>query len=108
MKLGTLKHPSLRDGELVVVSRDNRQAVRATHIAPNLRSVMDNWSELAPQLEALYDSLNSDQCEEAFQVNQKDFHAPLPVPMVGWTGPPLFSMSSWFARHVRHPSRKNF
>ncbi|MCB1044016.1 MAG: fumarylacetoacetate hydrolase family protein [Acidobacteria bacterium] len=94
MKLGTLKHPSLRDGELVVVSRDNRQAVRATHIAPNLRSVMDNWSELAPQLEALYDSLNSDQCEEAFQVNQKDFHAPLPR-AYGWMD------GSAFIQHVK-------
>lgn len=77
MKLGTLKSAS-RDGDLVVVSRDNRQAVRATGVAANLREALENWSEIEPRLQAIYKDLNEGRATEVFAVNEEDFHSPLP------------------------------
>lgn len=78
MKLGTLRNPDRRDGDLVVVSRDNSTAVRAGTIAANLQEALDHWDEMSPKLEELYDALNSGKATEAFPVNEEDFHSPLP------------------------------
>jgi len=56
MKLGSLKEGG-RDGTLIVVSRDLTRAVRATGIAPTLQAALDDWSNLAPRLAALAESL---------------------------------------------------
>jgi len=56
MKLGSLKEGG-RDGTLIVVSRDLTRAVRATGIAPTLQAALDDWSNLAPRLAALSESL---------------------------------------------------
>ena len=58
MKLATYKDGS-RDGQLVVVSRDNHQAHYATGIATRLQQVLDDWGFIAPQLEDLIVQLNS-------------------------------------------------
>lgn len=76
MKLGSLKSAS-RDGELVVVSRDGKKAVRAAAIAPNLREAVENWDRCAPQLEKLYRELNAGKVE-GFAVDEEKFHSPLP------------------------------
>lgn len=78
MKLATLKHPELKDGELIVVSKDNTKGVKATGIAPSLLAAMDNWKIVKPKLEELSDKLNSGSAEGTFDIDQKDLHSPLP------------------------------
>ncbi|TXH59468.1 MAG: 2-keto-4-pentenoate hydratase, partial [Thiothrix sp.] len=76
MKLASLKHG--RDGELIVVSRDLTQAVKATGIAPTLQAALDNWATLAPRLQALSDQLNAGQTSNAFAFDQAACASPLP------------------------------
>lgn len=78
MKLGTLKHPTKRDGELVVVSRDNQRAVRASSVAPNLREAIEHWETTRPQLEQLFNELEAGRRTDAFEVDEDEFHSPLP------------------------------
>lgn len=76
MKLGSLKKG--RDGELIVVSRDLQQAVRAGGIASTMQQALENWSEAAPKLEALYRDLNDGKAKDVFDVKFADLAAPLP------------------------------
>ena len=76
MKLGTLKSSS-KDGKLVVVSKDNKTWTSAEHIAPNLRTAVENWAETQPKLEELYKKLNEAQAP-AEEVKETDFLSPLP------------------------------
>jgi fumarylacetoacetate (FAA) hydrolase len=78
VKLGTLRHPNKRDGELVVVSRDNARAVRATSVAPNLREAIEHWATVRPQLEQLFNELEAGRRTDAFEVDEDEFHSPLP------------------------------
>ena len=77
MKLGSLKEGG-RDGTLVVVSRDLSRAVQATGIAPTLQRALEDWSNLAPRLNALYDALNDDSADGAFDLDVAKLAAPLP------------------------------
>ena len=77
MKLATRKN-NTRDGELLVVSQDNQKAVTVGSIAPHLQAVMDDWSEKAPQLSAVYEALNAGERSDAFPVNPDELHSPLP------------------------------
>ncbi len=77
MKLGSLKEGG-RDGTLIVVSRDLARAVRATGIAPTLQRALEDWSNIAPRLNALYASLNADDADSAFDVDFLALAAPLP------------------------------
>lgn len=82
MKLGSLKEGG-RDGTLVVVSRDLARAVKATGIAPTLQRALEDWSNLAPRLNALYDVLNASPAETingepVFAADFTRFAAPLP------------------------------
>ena len=77
MKLGSLKEGG-RDGTLVVVSRDLSRAVQATGIAPTLQRALEDWSNLAPRLHALYDALNDDSADGAFDLDIAKLAAPLP------------------------------
>ncbi|MBC7456370.1 MAG: fumarylacetoacetate hydrolase family protein [Massilia sp.] len=58
MKLATLDDGS-RDGVLAVVARDLKTAQLADAIAPTLQAALDDWAFIAPQLNALYQQLNS-------------------------------------------------
>ena len=58
MKLASIKNGT-RDGELVVVSKDLARCAPASAIAPNLQNALDDWSNVAPELESLSDQLNS-------------------------------------------------
>lgn len=78
MKLGTLRHPTNRDGELVVVSRDNRMAVRVPRVAACLREAVENWAKVKSQLEAVSADLNAGRVAEAFPIDEMKFHSPLP------------------------------
>ena len=77
MKLATYKDGS-RDGQLVVVSRDLGTAHYATGIASKLQQVLDDWGFLAPQLQDLYDQLNSGRARHAFPFDPAQCMAPLP------------------------------
>lgn len=93
MKLGSLKNKSF-DGELVVVSRDTKTAVKVPQIAKTMQDAMDNWDEKAPQLKEIYNNLNSGKCEDSFKVNQSEFHSPLPRAYAWMDG-------SAFIQHVK-------
>ncbi len=82
MKLGSLKEGG-RDGTLVVVSRDLTRAVKATGIAPTLQRALEDWGNLAPRLNGLYEALDLSPAETingepVFAVDFTQFAAPLP------------------------------
>lgn len=76
MKLASLKHG--RDGELIVVSRDLKRAVKATGIAPTLQAALDDWATVAPRLQTLSDDLNAGKANAAFAFDEAACAAPLP------------------------------
>jgi len=77
MKLGSLKEGG-RDGTLIVVSRDLTRAVRATGIATTLQRALEDWSNLAPRLNALSESLNDGSADGQFDLDLAALAAPLP------------------------------
>jgi fumarylacetoacetate (FAA) hydrolase len=77
MKLGSLKEGG-RDGTLIVVSRDLASGVRATGIADTLQRALEDWSNTAPRLNALYDALNDGSADGAFDIDLAALAAPLP------------------------------
>ena len=58
MKLASLKEGG-RDGTLIVVCRDLTRAVRATGLAPTLQAALDDWQDVAPRLNAVYEHLQA-------------------------------------------------
>ncbi|MFI4969610.1 MAG: fumarylacetoacetate hydrolase family protein [Lysobacterales bacterium] len=77
MKLGSLKEGG-RDGTLIVVSRNLQRAVRAGAIAPTLQRALEDWSNAAPRLNALAQTLNDDRADGAFDLDDAVLAAPLP------------------------------
>lgn len=77
MKLGSLKEGG-RDGTLIVVSRDLKRAVRATGVAATLQQALEDWSNIAPRLNALSESLNDGDADGVFEVDFNALAAPLP------------------------------
>ena len=77
MKLATYKDGS-RDGQLVVVSRDLGTAHYATGIASKLQQALDDWGFISPQLQDLYDQLNSGRARHAFPFDPAQCMSPLP------------------------------
>ncbi|OBU66958.1 2-keto-4-pentenoate hydratase [Stenotrophomonas maltophilia] len=77
MKLGSLKEGG-RDGTLIVVSRDLRHGVRAIGIAATLQQALEDWSHVAPRLNALYESLNAGDADGVFDLDPQALAAPLP------------------------------
>ena len=77
MKLGSLKEGG-RDGTLIVVSRDLTRAVRATGIAPTLQRALEDWSNVAPRLNALSEALNDGSADGVFDLDMQSLAAPLP------------------------------
>lgn len=94
MKLGSLKSPLSADGELCVVSRDLKKAVKATSIVPSLREAIEKWSQVHAALEKLSQELNEGRVDAAFPVREGDFQAALPRT---W----LFADGSAFIHHIR-------
>jgi fumarylacetoacetate (FAA) hydrolase len=76
MKLASLKKG--RDGELIIVSRDLKQAVKATAIAPTLQAALDDWATIAPQLQSLSDQLNAGKASNTFAFDESACASPLP------------------------------
>ena len=77
MKLATLKN-SNRDGELVLVSSNNQNAIEVGDIAPTLQYALDNWTTKAPLLQKRYEELNAGILPEAFGFESQNLESPLP------------------------------
>ena len=78
MKLGSLKNPNFKNGELCVVSKDTKRAVKVTHIATSLLNAVEAWDAVKPSLEKVYVSLNQGSVDGEFVIDQTKFHSPLP------------------------------
>lgn len=94
MKLGSLKSKVSRDGELCVVSRDLKTAVKATQIVPSLREALEKWDSVVGELEKIYQNLNQGKASGSFAVKESDFHSCLPRT---W----LFADGSAFIHHIK-------
>ncbi|GJJ03939.1 fumarylacetoacetate hydrolase [Duganella rhizosphaerae] len=77
MKLATLKDGT-RDGQLMVVSRDLKTAQLADGVARTLQRALDDWTFIAPQLDAIYQELNQGRARRSFEFEPKNCMAPLP------------------------------
>src|SRR6185503_2968525 len=82
MKLGSLKQGG-RDGTLIVVSKDLSKAVIAAGIADTLQRALEDWSNIAPRLNAVYEVLNDSSAETVngepvFALDFAQLAAPLP------------------------------
>ena len=100
MKLATYKDGS-RDGQLLVVSQDLSSAHYATGIASKLQQVLDDWNFLSPQLQDLYETLNSGKARHAFPFESAQCMAPLPR-AYQWADGSAFINHVELVRKARH------
>ena len=77
MKLASLRSGG-RDGTLVVVNRNLTHYTTVPAIAMHLQHVLENWNELAPQLQKVYDQLNNDAIDNTLPLDTHALAAPLP------------------------------
>jgi fumarylacetoacetate (FAA) hydrolase len=77
MKLATLKN-NTRDGQLVVVNRSLNKAVVVTEIAKTLQAAIDDWDNISPKLEEVYERLNSGEVGNTIDFIQEHCESPLP------------------------------
>jgi fumarylacetoacetate (FAA) hydrolase len=77
MKLATL-NDGTRDGELIVASRDLKQAVSAKGCVSTLQRALETWTTSRPRLQDLADSLESGSCPGGFALDVAGLAAPLP------------------------------
>ncbi|HMM63515.1 MAG TPA: fumarylacetoacetate hydrolase family protein, partial [Mesorhizobium sp.] len=66
-----------RDGRLVVVSRDLTRCTDASFLARTLQAALDDWTRIAPHLDALSQSLESGSVPSQ-RFHEHDAHSPLP------------------------------
>ncbi len=76
MKFATYKN-EMRDGALMLVSKDLTRTVSAAPVAQTMQQLIDNWDALNASMQALYDQLNNGE------IDSEDFdpqrcHSPLP------------------------------
>ena len=76
MKLGTLKSAH-RDGSLVVVNRSLTKMKTVPELAANLQGALEEWADLAPELNKVYQALNEDRCA-SIRFDPEQMMAPLP------------------------------
>ncbi|WP_157016973.1 fumarylacetoacetate hydrolase family protein [Mesorhizobium xinjiangense] len=76
MKLATLRNGT-RDGQLVLVSRDLTRYADASFLAPRLQAALDDWTRIAPHLEALAESLEHGSVPSQ-RFHEHDALSPLP------------------------------
>lgn len=77
MKFATLADGS-RDGRLLLVSRDLKQAVEVVDLAPTLQAAIDSWEKVEAGLQSRYDALNKGILKESFSFAPAKVMAPLP------------------------------
>lgn len=94
MKLGSLKSTNSLDGELIVVSRDNKKAVKVPQVAASLREAVERWNQVQADLQKVSDDLNAGKIVEAFPIQESELHSALPRT---W----LFADGSAFIHHIK-------
>lgn len=95
MKLASLKSSASLDGELVIVSRDNKFYTSASDISKNLLSAMELWSKVEPLLQKRSEELNSGKIANKTEIkNFAEFESALPRT---W----LFADGSAFIHHIK-------
>jgi len=77
MKLATLKN-NRRDGRVVLVDRDLRNAVAITDVGSTLQEVLDNWASVEATLKQRYEALNRGELQGAEKFDPAQAAAPLP------------------------------
>lgn len=77
MKFATIKN-DLKDGGLVLVSRDLSKAFSLAAIAPTMQYLVEHWQTLAPVIQPLYDDLNRGQLDDWIDFHSEQMMAPLP------------------------------
>jgi fumarylacetoacetate (FAA) hydrolase len=82
MKLASLKEGG-RDGTLVVVDKELKKAVRVSDSARTLQVALEDWSNVAPLLNRVYELLNATHAEtvngeDVFALDFAKLAAPLP------------------------------
>jgi len=77
LKLASLKSGG-RDGTLIVVDRALTRFIPAGPVATTLQQALENWSNTAPRLNALSESINSGQLEGTQALNFTALASPLP------------------------------
>lgn len=78
MKVGSLRHPKKRDGDPVVISRDNKWLTRVSHIVPSIRDAIEDWEIFKPKLEIIYNELNAGRIKDVIALDEHQFLSPLP------------------------------
>ncbi len=94
MKLASLKSKKTADGELIIVSKNLKKAVKAGDISPSLREALEQWDSKFPLLIKRYDDLNAGKISDSFDFKQEDCESALPRT---W----LFADGSAFIYHVK-------
>ncbi len=77
MKFATMKN-DLKDGSLLLVSRDLSKAFSLAAIAPTMQHLLDHWQTLEPVIQPMYDALNGGELEACFDFHSEQMMAPLP------------------------------
>jgi len=77
MKLSSINN-STKDGQLILVSRDNTNYVDASDIAINMQTAMENWVAIEASLTVRYQQLNSGICSGIKAIDDAELLAPLP------------------------------
>ncbi len=96
MKLASLPSTNTRNrnGDLIVVSKDLKKAVKVdSKIALSLLEALENWEETSPKLKEIYDQLNAGKAAGAFDLDLKKCQAPI-------RNAPGFLDGSAFLSHV--------
>ena len=101
MKLATLRDGS-PDGQLLVVSRDLRRAVKATDIATSLLAALGSWTQSEPLLRRLYDALNRGSIDGAFDLPARGLAPPLPRTWQWLDGSAFHSHGELMERAFKH------
>lgn len=95
MKLASLKSTTSKDGELIIVSRDNKFYCSATDISPSLLSAVENWTHVESKLKQRYEDLNAGKISDQKPVDDfSHFESALPRT---W----LFADGSAFIHHIK-------
>ena len=77
MKLASLRTGD-RDGALVVVSKDLERAILVPQIAATMQKAIESWATSEGQLSKVYEQLNANQVDGAFQLNIAKLESPFP------------------------------
>ncbi len=77
MKLATINNQT-RDGQLIVVNKAGSHAVKVPQIAMTMQAALDDWNNIAPQLNTDYQHLNDGGVNDSFEIDFDQLLAPLP------------------------------